>query len=766
MTVDDVQRTEPALEAGGRCGEALLSALLVLAAVASAGFFASLLPSIASGEAYRIAWPWVPTLNVSLSFYLDGLSLLFALLVSVIGALVFLYTGAYASGHRHFARLHGYLALFTVAMLGLVLADNLITLYVFWELTTVASYLLIGFEHDDAKARAAALQALLVTTVAGLAMLVGLLLLGIAGGTFEMSELRAVDQTVREHALYGPVLGLVLCGAFAKSAQVPFHFWLPNAMAAPTPISAYLHSATMVKAGIYLLARLHPVLGGTDAWLLALGTVGAVTAVLGSVLALRETDLKRILAYSTLMGLGTLTMFLGGEAKVAVAAAMTFLLVHALYKSALFLVVGIVDHAAGARDLTQVRGLVRVMPVTAFAAGVAALSMAGFPPFLGFIGKELQYEGALAVADAPALIVLAAVAANAMMVAVAGLVSLRVFLGPLRTDAKEPHEAPIRMWLGPVLLASLGLILGMSPGLTESALVQPAVMAVLREPVIVELELWHGINLSLMLSVLTLVLGVAIYAWHARILRTLARLQARLPLGAEGFYERGLDGLNRFANAQTAVLQNGSLRCYLAVVIATFVLGVAGTLLLKGGLVAPPLRTPPPPQDWAVLGLIAAGTLVTLLTGSRLTAVCALGVVSAGVGLLFLLYGAPDVAMAQLLTDTLFIVLATFVLLRLPGFDRLHFRRRQKLLHASLALSAGATTTALLLGVIAGPFDRRVTDFFEAHSHAGAHGRNIVNIILVDFRVLDTLGEATVVVIAALAAYALLKQRLAPEDRS
>jgi multicomponent Na+:H+ antiporter subunit A len=268
-------------------GEHLISAVLVLTAVASTAFFAWLLPAIAAGQAYRVAWPWVPSLNVSLSFYLDGLSLLFALLISAIGALVFLYTGAYARGHRHFARLHVYLGLFMVAMLGLVLADNLITLYVFWELTTLASYLLIGFDHDNPKARDAALQALLVTNAGGLALFAGFILLGSVGGSFELSELRANDEAVRAHALYGPILALVLCGAFAKSAQVPFHFWLPRAMAAPTPVSAYLHSATMVQAGVYLLARMHPVLAGTDAWLLALTSVGALTAVVGSLLALR-----------------------------------------------------------------------------------------------------------------------------------------------------------------------------------------------------------------------------------------------------------------------------------------------------------------------------------------------------------------------------------------------------------------------------------------------------------------------------------------------
>ena len=294
----------------------------------------------------------MPSLNVSLSFYVDGLGLLFALLISAIGALVFLYTGAYARGHRHFARLHVYLGLFMVAMLGLV----------------------------------------------GLALFAGFILLGSVGGSFELSALRANPEAVRAHALYGAILALVLCGVFTKSAPVPFHFWLPRAMAAPTPVSAYLHSATMVKAGVYLLARMHPLLAGTDAWLLALTSVGALTAVVGALLALRQTDLKLLLAYSTVMALGTLVMFLGAGAPIAIAAAITFLIVHALYKSALFLVAGVIDDAAGTRDLPRLGGLARAMPLSALAACVAALSMAGFPPFLGFVGKELKYEGALAIA--------------------------------------------------------------------------------------------------------------------------------------------------------------------------------------------------------------------------------------------------------------------------------------------------------------------------------------------------------------------------------
>ena len=385
-----VSRSTGTHDAGGHGGSrrGAVTGVLVAAVPAIAMIaFAMQVPSIVSGETLRISAEWVPSLNVNLSFRLDGLSMVFALLISAIGAVVVLYSSAYLAGHSQLARYYLYLLTFTGAMLGLVLADNLVTLFVFWEMTTITSYLLVGFNHESPAARRAALQALLVTGGGGLALLAGIILMGIAAGSLEISEIAGRGDMLRSHDLYLPILVLVLLGAFTKSAQVPFHFWLPNAMAAPTPISAFLHSATMVKAGVYLLARLHPVLGGTDAWLWSLSTFGAATAVFGGVLAIRQTDLKALLAYTTVMALGTLVMFLGSQATVAIAAAMTFLVVHSLYKAALFMVAGIIDHQTGTRDLRQLGGMVAAMPITALAAAMAAFSMGGFPPFLGFIGK-------------------------------------------------------------------------------------------------------------------------------------------------------------------------------------------------------------------------------------------------------------------------------------------------------------------------------------------------------------------------------------------
>jgi multicomponent Na+:H+ antiporter subunit A len=653
-----------------------------------------------------------------------------------------------------------YLLLFQASMLGLVLADNIITLFVFWELTTVTSYFLIGFDHASEQARRKAWQALLVTGIGGLALLAGFLLLAAAGGSMELSELVKAGDEIRSHALYPAILVLVLLGAFTKSAQLPFHFWLPNAMAAPTPVSAYLHSATMVKAGIYLLARLHPALAGTPEWIWTLTIVGAVTALWASVVALRQTDLKLALAYTTVMALGTLTMFLGSEARIAIAAAITFLLVHALYKCALFLVVGCIDHGTGTREADRLGGLARAMPITTVAAAAAALSMAGFPPFLGFIGKELKYEGALAVASEPMFVAAAAVIANAMMVAVAGIVAVRPFFGPAVATAGKAHEAPLRMWLGPLVLAFLGLVFGLVPPYIGEALIQPAVSAVLGQPETVKLALWHGLNLPLALSILTMTLGIALYAGHLRVRPMLADLMDRLPITGDAAYERIKGGVIWLAKVQTAVLQGGSLRRYLFVVFAATT-GVVGATLVVGDASRWPKEWPAiPVYEWGVVLLVAAGALLPILAQSRLAAIGGLGMVGSGVALIFLFYGAPDVAITQLLVEVLFLVIMAVILLKLPRFvGQGHSGRAGRTRDLVLAASGGAVMTLLLLAVLDSPMSFHLTRFFEVSSVPEGHGRNIVNVILVDFRALDTLGEIIVVAVAALGAFALIKLR-------
>ncbi len=755
-----------AAAAGSGARTSLVAWVATLLPLALFILFLALVPTIAGGGDVRVAWDWVPSLGVQISFRIDGLSLLFALLISGIGTFVFLYAGAYLAGHPQIARFYLYLSAFMLAMLGVVLADDLIALFVFWELTSLTSYLLIGFDSDDPKARRSALQALLVTGAGGLAMLAGFVLMGIVGGTYSLSALLAADA-LRDHALYAPILALVLIGAFTKSAQVPFHFWLPNAMAAPTPVSAYLHSATMVKAGIYLMARLHPGLGGTEAWAWTLTVVGAVTAVWASIVALRQTDLKLMLAYTTVMALGTLTMFLGDDSSVTIAAAVTFILVHSLYKATLFMVIGAVDHGTGTRRLGTLGGLARIMPVTAAAAVLAAFSMAGFPPFLGFIGKELMYEGALALAASSTLVTVAAVAASAMMVTVALIIVIRVFFGRRRATPKAPHEAPWAMLAGPSMMAAAGLIFGIMPDLVGPSLVEPGAAAIggFRADA-VYLALWHGINLPLALSVLTMTLGVIMF-WQFRPVTAAADALSRLLPSGDRLYDRTMDGLVRLATVQTRVLQGGSMRTYMATCATTLAVAVGGTLIARGGLAAAPGWPDPAWYMWGVAALIVAATAVAVFTRSRLAAICALGVVGSGVALVFVVYGAPDVAMTQFMIEILVVVIVSIVLLHLPAFHGVaHASRGGRVRDGVIAVACGSVVTALLLAVTAAPLDRRLTDYFEANSVPEGFGRNIVNVILVDFRALDTFGEIAVVAIAGLACFALIKVRRRPHSGS
>jgi multicomponent Na+:H+ antiporter subunit A len=645
-----------------------------------------------------------------------------------------------------------------IAMLGVVLSDNLITLFVFWELTTVTSYLLIGFNHENQDARDNARQGLLVTATGGLSLLAGFLLMGIVSGSMELSEIVIRSDTVRQHDMYLPILLLILAGAFTKSAQYPFHFWLPNAMSAPTPISAYLHSATMVKAGIYLLVRLQPILGGTDVWIATLTVTGAVTALWGSFSSLGQDDLKKILAYTTLMALGMLTMFLASDTEEALVAALTFLVVHSLYKSALFLIAGIIDHQCATRDLDSLGGLARTMPFTAFACFAAALSMAGFPLFFGFVGKEIMYKGAL-VHEAPVWLAAGtALFANSLMTTVSGLLAVKPFLGKPADTPKPPHEAPFSMWIGPCVLGGLGIAFGIVPWVVSRYLVTPAFSTIHGPSGPVHLALFHGINTPLVLSAATLAIGISLYHLMKFLRPGLKTLTLCFPLNASAGYDRFMTGIARFAQYITERIQSGSLNRYLLTITTVYLLAVGGTLVLKNAWILPDRPVPVFYQEWLLAAMVAAGSAVPVFTRSRLTAVCALGAAGAGVALLFLVFGAPDVALTQLLVETLTVIIVSIVMLRLPSLRcDACLPRRTKARDGLLSLGIGATVTMLLWGATEGDIDRFISTFYESNSYIAAHGRNIVNVILVDFRGLDTMGEITVVAIAAFAGYGLIK---------
>ncbi|WKD50451.1 hydrogen gas-evolving membrane-bound hydrogenase subunit E [Microbulbifer spongiae] len=717
------------------------------------------MPDIASGQTFSFGFAWIADLDVYFRFYIDALSLLFALLISGIGTFVAIYALAFLHGHPQLRRFFLYLYLFILGMLGLVLAGDLITLFVFWEITSIASYLLIGFNNSSAVARRSALQALLVTTLGGLCLLTGLVLLGSVVGSYEMTQVLASGEAVRASSLYFAILMLLLIGAFSKSAQLPFHFWLPNAMAAPTPVSAYLHSATMVKAGIYLLARLHPVLGQTDIWEWTLTCTGAATATVAAVAALRQTDLKLALAYTTLIALGTLTMFLGSDATIVIAAAITFLFVHSLYKAALFMVVGVIDKQAGTRDINKLGGLGLSMHITFVIALAAALSMAGFPPFLGFIGKELKYEGALAVASEPALVATAAVFANAVTVTVAGMVALKPFLGKPNHVLPKIQEAPAGLWISPLILGGLGLTFGLAPELVNDELIAPAVTAILDTSETIDLKLWHGLNIPLLLSILTFGLGIAMYLGLTRLRDWLTWDFSHAPTNADLLWDKFLEKVRLVAALQTDLLQNGVMRHYLTVVFFTISLVLAYAFIRTGQY---PLVFEWPRlnlKEWAAILLTIGGALMAGTARKPLIAICALGALGVGIALIYLFFGAPDVAITQLLVETLFLVLVAAILPRLPVFSpgrKILFRPRD----AALGGLLGLLVTLSILVVLQTPFDSPTSTFFKEAAVPQAHGRNIVNVILVDFRALDTFGEIIVVFTAAIAAVTLLGHRL------
>jgi multicomponent Na+:H+ antiporter subunit A len=744
-----------------RLGRGATGWILAVLPLTLAIYFASCARQIATGEVFRESYAWAPSLGVQFSFYLDGLGLLFALIISGIGALVFVYAGGYMAGHRYLGRFYAFLMLFMSSMLGVVLADNILTMYVFWELTSLTSYLLIGFDHQREEARKAAWQALLVTSGGGLAMLAGLVLLGQAGGTMELSGLVSQGENIRHHPLYLPILLLILVGAFTKSAQFPFHFWLPAAMEAPTPVSAYLHSATMVKAGVYLLARLSPALGGTEAWWYSVTLGGMATVLCGGYLALYGTDLKRILAYSTISALGTLVMFLGVGSPHAVQAVTVFLLAHALYKGALFMVAGAVDHETGTRDADRLGGLRRAMPITATAAVLAALSLAAIAPLFGFIGKEMLLEAAL---ESPAhrFLVPVVVMAGALFVAVAAIVGYRVFFREFIPTPKPPHEAPPSLWLGPLLMAMAGLVLGLFPALASQWVLSSAMAAVLgwREPYEpLKLSLWHGLTPALALSAGSILLGVILYAGWNAVRWINARLDFLLRRGPAWWYDLTLEGLNRVALAQTRLLQSGYLRYYIIAILATAV-GLVGYTLVRSveiswRLAGPEIRF----YEAALAGLLLLAALAAVRAQTRLAAVAALGVVGYTVALVFILFGAPDLAMTQFAIETLTVILFVLVLYRLPRYA-VFSSRGVRIRDAVVALIAGSLITALVLAATQDATHAPISQYFAEHSVTEAHGRNIVNVILVDFRSFDTLGEITVLAVAAMGVYALLKLRL------
>lgn len=725
-------------------------------------YFASFINTIKHGEVVKVAYNWVPGLHINLSFYIDGLGLLFALLISGIGAFVIIYASVYLKGHHFLGRFYIFILMFMASMLGVVLSDNLITFFIFFELTGITSYFLIGYDCDREKSRWAALQALLVTGIGGLALLAGIIMMSLASGSYEFSDLLNNGDVIRNSPLYIPILILVLLGAFTKSAQVPFQFWLPGAMEAPTPISSYLHSATMVKAGVFLIARLSPVLGDTNAWFYTVSFTGATTMVIGGYMAVHQTDLKKILAYSTVCVLGILTMLLGLGTDLAFKAAMVFLFAHALYKASLFLIAGIVDHGAGTRDINKLGGLRHYMPVTAIIAGLATLSACGLPPFFGFVGKELLYKAGSSVSNIPALMTGAAVFANIFMFGAIWLAGVRPFIKKYNLLPQKAHEAPFTMLVGPAILASLGLIFGLFPGLLEEALFAPAASSVAGKHVHVHLSLWHGFNLPLALSVVTVAGGFSVFAFREKIVHVANKLSFISCYGSSLWYKKIYEWLFVVARVQTNTIQSGYQRYYLLTIFTVSTALISYKLLEIGG-VHQFVNFGDVKFYEVALGVFMMVAMVTaILSDGRLTAVIALGVVGFCVSLIYVLYSAPDLALTQILVETLTVILIILVVYHLPRFSKLS-SLKSRIRDAVLSIAFGGVMTALVLEASNVQLHPTISEYFVKNSLALAHGRNIVNVILVDFRGVDTLGEITVLSVVGIGVYALIKLQPKPD---
>ena len=744
-------------------------------ALVPAGLFLLLLtwiePVVAGGVVTaRIGW--VPAFGLDLSFLVDGLSLTFALTISGIGTLIVLYSGAYLKGHPHLGRFFAFLLAFMGAMLGLVLADNMLALFMFWELTSVTSFLLIGFDHTRQAARRGAIQALVITNIGGMALLVGAILVHQLTGSWEMS---AVGEEIRSSAFYGLVLTAFLAAAFTKSAQVPLHFWLPNAMEAPTPVSAFLHSATMVQGGVYLLARTTPWLGGTETWMLILVCFGGATLLWGGLGALRQIDLKQMLAQTTLASLGLSVLLIGLGTEAAIAAMMLYFVAHALYKAALFMVVGAVDHEAGTRDITVLGGLADKMPVTFIAAALASLAMIGLPLTLGYFAKEEMYLGLLGWQWQDIAVLLVLVAGNAMLAGIAMLVMVKPFLGPVLPTPKSAHEAPIAMLAGPIVLGASSIVASVMTDWLGHTLLEPGTLAILGEPVISHLTL--AINPAsplLWLSLATWALGYLVYRQAAAMRTLLRRFDSALGWTADALFDVAMFGLIRFSGAVTRLLHHGRLELYLVTVFAALALALIVPVLMLGGydvllptaelgmwsvkLSWPDLQL----YEWGVVALALIGLVAVLVASSRLVAIVALGVQGTAVALIFLLFGAPDLAFTQFMVEILSVVILALVMTRLRLDERDHRQFEDLARDGTLALVCGAGVSLLLMVVLSGTLDTRLSDLFTATSVPIAHGHNIVNVILVDYRGFDTLGEISVVMAAGIAIMALLRRGAKP----
>lgn len=711
------------------------------------------------GQTLIQRWEWIPSLGLEFAFRLDGLGLMFALLILVIGLLVIIYARYYLAPQDAMGRFFAYLLSFMGSMLGIVLSENLLQLVIFWELTSLSSFLLISYWYTRSDARQGARMALTITGMGGLALLGGVLILGHIVGSFNLTEVLASGEVIRAHPWYVPMLVLILLGAFTKSAQFPFHFWLPHAMAAPTPVSAYLHSATMVKAGIFLLARLFPALSGTPEWHWLVGTAGMLTLLLGAFTALFKHDIKGLLAYSTISHLGLITLLLGIGSQLAAVAALFHIINHATFKASLFMVAGIVDHETGSRDMRRVNGLMKYMPYVGVLAIIASAAMAGVPLLNGFLSKEMFFDQTLSVSAISPLawvIPVLATLAGVFSVAYSTRFIHDVFFNGEPIDLpKKPHEPPRYMKIPVVLLVVACIAVGVFPAYTVAELLHVMVAGTLQAPPPdYSLAIWHGFNTPLMMSIIALGGGIAVYlirkplfAWYES---GLEHWDARI------VYQAVLNSLIHMAQSITRRLDRGTLRNMLVWLLGTTLLaGIVGfgghTLLGTRELM---------PVDGvtfvAITGLILSSLLTVLMHRYRLVSLVMLGVVGLVVSLGFAKFSAPDLALTQLSVEIVTVVLLMLALYFLPQYTHMLSSNKRHYQDIAWAIGAGFAAALLTLAVLTRDLEP-ISTYFLANSKTQGGGTNVVNVILVDFRGFDTLGEIVVLALAGLGIVALLQ---------
>lgn len=705
-------------------------------------------PTVIGGDTITESLPWIPELSLSLTARLDVLSWVMALIVSGVGALVLLYCVKYfRDSEEGLGRFAGILLGFAGAMYGLVVADDVFALFVFWEATSVFSYLLIGHYTSSKTSRGAALQALLVTTLGGLVMLVGLVILAAQTGTSRLSEIVAAPP---EGALATTAVMLVLVGALSKSAIVPFHFWLPAAMAAPTPVSAYLHAAAMVKGGIYLIARFAPGFSGIPGWREVLVILGVTTMLVGGWTALRQSDLKLVLAHGTVSQLGFLTVIVGYGTRDAALAGLALLLGHALFKSTLFLAVGVVDHHAGTRDLRKISGLGRRAPVLAVISALALASMAGLPPTFGFVAKESVFSALLADAEAGAVLGWVALVGVAVGSALTVAYSIRFFWGAFArksgvADIGEMHEN-LGFLFSPALLAAGGLILG---GLAP--LVDTAISGYSREfpeagGESYHLALWHGLEPALAISALTLGIGLLLFRLRARVIALQERTES--PVSAARMYWASMRSIDRLAARTTSLTQRGSLAFYLGVILFVLVV-VVGTALAVNRSWPSEARPWDYPGQLAIAVVMIVAAVAATRAGKRFQAVVLVGVTGFGMSALFALQGAPDLALTQILVELVTLVAFVLVLRRLPARLGVAHATTHRVLRAAIGISVALVMATVALVSLGARSDLPISLEWPDLAYLQGHGSNVVNVALVDIRGWDTMGELSVIIAAA-----------------